>query len=154
MKRKTMWSPLPPPPCPPIFIYYVCRHAAIFFFFFLGWSKFWWLTVFWVWNARGWRSRHLQPLKWWNEMNIVDDNYKKWRSRKWSHISMYMCKSLVDPNVLMYGRTVNNPAKEKEREREKMTRKRKEGKEGQNWDVSFCKRHRLFSLCITKLIVS
>lgn len=61
-------------------------------------------------------------------MKIVDDNY-----RKWSHISMYMCKSLADPNVIMYGRTINNPAKEKRRwGGAEMTRKRKEGKEGQN----------------------
>lgn len=123
---------------------------SFFFFFSFGWSKFWWLTVFWVWNARGWRSRHPQPLKWWNEMKIVDDNY-----RKWSHISMYMCKSLADPNVIMYGWTINNPAKEKRwwggrKWQEKERKERKDRTE--MWvsvrDIDF------FSLCITKLVVS
>lgn len=53
-------------------------------------------------------------------MKIVDDNYRKWRARRNSQISMYMCKSLAGPSAIMYGQTINNPAKEKEeREREK-----------------------------------
>lgn len=65
-------------------------------------------------------------------MKIVDDNYRKWRARRNSQISMYMCKSLAGPSAIMYGQTINNPAKEKEeREREKKrNEKERKGREG------------------------
>lgn len=52
-------------------------------------------------------------------MKIVDDNYRKWKARKRSQISMYMCKSLVGPSAVMYGQTINNTAKERERDEKK-----------------------------------
>lgn len=65
-------------------------------------------------------------------MKIVDDNYRKWRAKRNSQISMYMCKSLAGPSAIMYGQTINNPAKEKEeREREKKrNEKERKGREG------------------------